>query len=55
LEDHPTSRNQNGREIRWSHQWLLVDNQNKTAYTLYAKSAEAKNKWIGAFSETLLV
>ncbi|XP_046448804.1 protein vav-like isoform X2 [Daphnia pulex] len=53
LEDHPTSRNQNGREIRWSHQWLLVDNQNKTAYTLYAKSAEAKNKWIGAFSETL--
>ncbi|XP_057377423.1 protein vav-like isoform X1 [Daphnia carinata] len=53
LEDHPASRNQNGKEARWSHQWLLVDNQNKTAYTLYAKSAEAKNKWIGAFSETL--
>lgn len=50
MNKHPSSR-----DVRWSHQWLLVDNQNKTAYTLYAKSAEAKNKWIGAFTEALLV
>jgi len=38
---------------RWQHQWLLVDNQNKTAITLYAKSLEAKNKWIRALSEAM--
>nr|CAG4649071.1 EOG090X00I4 [Scapholeberis mucronata] len=53
LEHHPAPRHQNTKEVRWNHQWLLVDNQNKTAYTLYAKTNEAKNKWIRAFSDTL--
>lgn len=47
LEDHTSNRNKE------AHQWLLVDKQKETAYTLCAKSAEDKNKWMRAFREVL--
>lgn len=54
LEDPiTTNRALERREARWTHQWLLVDNQNQTAYTLYAKTIEAKNKWIRAFKQAM--
>lgn len=53
LEDCLTQRSQNTRESRWTHQWLLVDHQNKTAHTLYAKTADSKNSWMRAFNDAM--
>lgn len=53
LEDKTVGRS--GEAGRWNHQWLLADKQNSMAITLYAKSLDAKNKWMRAFSIAMSV
>ncbi|KAG1675829.1 Protein vav [Nymphon striatum] len=38
---------------KWSHYWYLVHRQNKTAYTMYAKTEDMKHKWIEAIERAL--
>lgn len=38
---------------RWSAKWLLVRKPRDTALTLYARSDEARRRWIAAVSEAL--
>ena len=37
---------------RWTHSFLLVQHAEKTAFTLFSRTAEEKRKWMEAFRET---
>ncbi|XP_014206930.1 protein vav isoform X1 [Copidosoma floridanum] len=52
VED-PSNRKILGRDSRWSFQWLLVQNKNKQAYTLYARSEDQKQMWIKALQDAM--
>ncbi|GAB6033077.1 hypothetical protein CHUAL_012691 [Chamberlinius hualienensis] len=34
---------------KWTHLWYLAHRHNKTAYTMWAKTDDTKNKWIESF------
>ncbi len=42
-----------GGDSRWAHPFLLVHVENTVAYTLFARTEEDKNKWVGAVKEAL--
>lgn len=52
VEDIMTTPRPVSRE-KWSFSWLFVDRQNKTAWTMYAKTEEMKKKWIEAIEKAL--
>nr|XP_012216162.1 PREDICTED: protein vav isoform X2 [Linepithema humile] len=52
LEDH-IGRRTLGRDSRWSYQWILVQKQGSTAYTLYARTDEQKQMWIKALQDAM--
>ncbi|XP_029175637.1 protein vav isoform X1 [Nylanderia fulva] len=52
LED-PIGRKTLGRDSRWSYQWILVQKQGSTAYTLYARTEEQKLMWIKALQDAM--
>lgn len=52
LEDH-IGRRTLGRDSRWSYQWILVQKQGSTAYTLYARTEEQKQMWIKALQDAM--
>jgi len=40
-------------KFRWTHAFMLVHVHNTNAYTMFARTAEDKTKWIEAFKEAL--
>lgn len=52
LEDR-TGHRTNGKDSRWSHQWLLAHKKLLTAYTLYARTDEQKQVLIKALQDAI--